>query len=149
MIMSVVAHRAGAKLFKNIPGKPGWEAIRKFDNPDGRLKDTDIYQDSPGRTGGMPRHSLTSKSDAHELAGVKFAAELADAIETARQGKVFNRLVLVAEPRFLGELRAALTPESAKLVVGSLNRDFAHTSDDAVSTQLDAAFGDLEPLQGD
>ena len=146
MKLGLVANRSGAKFFKQTAGQQGWQVMKSFDNPEGRLRNRDVYQDSPGRTGGPIAHGLASERDAHVIAGEKFASELAGELETGRQSKLFTELMLVADPRFLGELRAALSTETAKLVVGTLGRDFAHTSDRDVANQLTEAFSNLEPV---
>ena len=53
----------------------------------------------------------------------RFAHQIARTLEDARKQNEFERLYLIAPPQMLGDLRAELSPELAKMVVGELNRD--------------------------
>ena len=99
---------------------PNLEVIRKEeqDNP----KDIDQSANRPGRVGQShgPAKSAYDDTDWHELAKDRFAADLADMLyERAHKGK-FDRLVIVAAPGVLGELRAQLHKEVADKVVGEI-----------------------------
>jgi protein required for attachment to host cells len=55
----------------------------------------------------------------------KLCKELADEIEKARAQGRFDRLVLVAAPSFLGELRKTLSDQTMRLVVGDMDSNLA------------------------
>lgn len=122
----LVAHRSGARvLAQEARGKP-LQLIEDLPHPEGRLRDGDINADRPGRAFdivGAGRHAMGKEQSPTERVAERFAKTLA---ERLRQGRIENRydaLVLVAEPRFLGELRAALDAPTAALVRATLDKD--------------------------
>jgi protein required for attachment to host cells len=124
----LVAHRGGARLFENSgPGK-GLQLVEDIPHPEGRLKSGEINADKPGRAFdsiGNGRHSMSQEHEAADQVSLMFAKHLCDKLEKARAENRFGKLVLVAEPRLLGELRAALDKPTTALVSATLDKDFA------------------------
>lgn len=126
----LVAHEAGARVFENRgPGK-GLELLETIDHPEGRARDRDIVSDRPGRSfrkdSGDPRRaSMSGSQGPHDRVVSNFARALVDKLQRARMDNRYRRLVLVAPPRFLGLLRAALDAPTTQLVVGSVDKDLA------------------------
>ena len=122
----LVAHRGGARLFENHgPGK-GLQLVEDIPHPEGRLKSGEINADKPGRafdSFGAGRHSLSQEHEAADQVSLMFAKHLCDKLEKARAENRFGGLVLVAEPRLLGELRAALDKPTTALVSATLDKD--------------------------
>jgi protein required for attachment to host cells len=91
---------------------------RRSPHPEGRLKNRDIDADKPGRafdSHGQGRHALErERMPTEQLAGM---------LDEGRVRERYDQLVLVAEPRFLGWLRDALSPETTQRVVASLDKD--------------------------
>jgi protein required for attachment to host cells len=52
----------------------------------------------------------------------------------------FERLVLVAPPRFLGRLRSSLDAPTQQLVVGSLDKDLARAKEEELIDQVGAVI---------
>ncbi len=124
----LIAHRGGARIFENRgPGK-GLNLVQEIRHPEGRLKSKEIGSDEPGRSfdsHGL-RHSLqTEVAPAAHVTGI-FARELAGILDEGRVRQRYARLVLVAEARFLGILRAALSRETSALVTTALVKDLAN-----------------------
>jgi protein required for attachment to host cells len=71
----------------------------------------DLKSDKPGRSfnsvGGI-RHAIEPQHDYHKMEKHKFAAELAKILTNALARHEFDRLVLIAPKRSLGELRLLL-----------------------------------------
>jgi protein required for attachment to host cells len=86
---------------------------------------------TPQRRGG---HSIAPRSDAHEQAEVKFLQEWVDRLQEALSAQQFEGLLLVADPRTLGRLRAQMGKALRLAVVAETDRDL---------TRLPLA--DLEP----
>ncbi len=122
----LVAHRGGARVFENKgPGK-GLDLLHDIPHPEGRLKNKDIGADKPGRSfdsRGQGRHSLSSEQEATEHLAEQFAKHLGTLLDDGRHRQRYSKLVLVAEPRFLGSLRAALSSSTAALVTATLGKD--------------------------
>jgi protein required for attachment to host cells len=122
----LVAHRGGARLFENRgPGK-GLELLQDVDHPAGKLKNKDIDSDKPGRkfSGSSPgRHGAGHDQEPTEHIAEQFAKRLSGLLDQGRVHQQFDSLVLVAEPRFLGALRAALSIPTAAMVTTTLGKD--------------------------
>ena len=125
-IWIVVGHRAGARILRHT--RTGFRLVSEISHEAGRLKDGEINSDRPGRaydrTGGG-RHAMSSQETAHDHVAGVFARELAEVLRVARHEQRFDRLALVAEPRFLGMLRAALDEQTAALVHATIGKDLA------------------------
>jgi protein required for attachment to host cells len=93
--------------------------------------------DRPGRfrDAGQGR-SAVQETDWHELAKERFASGLAEELRKwALDGK-FDNLVLVADPRTLGRLRAELHVEVERALAGELAKDLTGHSIDAIEAAL-------------
>ncbi len=122
----LVAHRSGARLFESSgPGK-GMQLVEDIPHPEGRLKNHEINADKPGRAFdkvGGGRHSMSKEHEPTEQLSMRFAKSLGDRLDRGRIENRYGNLVLVAEPRFLGELRATLAAPTAALVSATLDKD--------------------------
>jgi protein required for attachment to host cells len=68
----------------------------------------------------MGQRSAVAETDWHRLAKDRFADDLADILyKQAHRGR-FRRLVIVAAPHVLGELRNKLHPEVARKVIAEI-----------------------------
>lgn len=137
----VVADGAGARLFLNTgPGK-GLQEL-----PDGRMRtalETTRSQgsDRPGRVHdrmGEGRHGMEPRVDWHEQQKQHFARDLAERLDGAAAEKAFDRLILVAPPKPLGALRAALGAAASRLVTGELPKDLMRASEEEILDRLEA-----------
>ncbi len=101
----------------------------KVSDPRARLHDRDLVSDrpgrrpdhgpvQPGRRGASPHHGTSGEHDAHVHEIETFARQLARELESARVAGRFDRLVIMAGPRFLGILRTVL-PAAVKATVAS------------------------------
>lgn len=79
-------------------------------------------------------HSAVQDTDWHQLAKDRFAAELAEILyKKAHQG-AFNRIVLVAPPHTLGELRQEIHKEVADKVVAEVPKTLTNHPIDQIET---------------
>jgi protein required for attachment to host cells len=123
----VVGHRAGARIVEHT--RSGLKLIEEIDHAAGRLKDNEIESDRPGRafsSVGTGRSAYSPHETAHDHAAQTFASQLAQTLRAARNEHRFDRLVLVAEPRFLGMMRGALDGATAALIHDEAHKDLAN-----------------------
>lgn len=132
----VVGSRVGARIFEHKgPGK-GLALVQSLSHPEGRKLNADIDSDRSGRTfnkadrssSGGAGHSMGKEVVAHDQEAIVFARKLAATLHDGRVHQAFERIVLVAEPRFLGMLREALDPTTSKLVADVVNKDLDHVA---------------------
>lgn len=100
---------------------------------------TFTHQTGTGHGGREAHH------DPHLLNEGRFARAVAHAINEGLTQHRFERLVLVAPPHFLGDLRAELSTLAARAVVGSIHHDWTkvqpHMLAARVRKELPAVFG--------
>jgi protein required for attachment to host cells len=73
---------------------------------------------------------LSNEESAREHVEHAFAKRLADFVDKGRCDNQLDQLILVAGPRFLGDLRAALSPETQRLVKLEINKEIPATERD-------------------
>ncbi len=113
----VVMDGARAQLFIQKGSSGGWAVAHLHGLPpsEDRVQSHAEKSDRPGRTfsssGGGIRHAIESHGDYRKLEKHKFTLGVADALNQAAQAKEFDRLILVAPPRSVGELRQVLSQQ--------------------------------------
>lgn len=97
-------------------------------NPEGRVHDRELISDAharfSGHAGGGPRSDREEMS-ATEHATELFAKRVGNYLESARTAHRYDRLHLIAPPKFLGRLRKELGKEVQKLVADELPKDLS------------------------
>lgn len=135
----LVANRSGASLFEsNWPGET-MRRLQDIPHPEGRLQNSEIDSDKPGRafdSMGEARHSMSKELDATEKVAQQFARELAELLNKNRNTNVYDKIILMAAPKFLGLLRAALDSNTAALVVQTVNKELLEVSQEDVISYL-------------
>lgn len=126
----LIADGAHARLFANHgPGK-GIEAVEGGVISHDHRPDHELLRDSPTRTFesvGETRHAITPKTDPHRELKRDFARQLAELLDRSYTAKAFDRLVLVAPPTALGDLRAALSDHLKPHIYAELDKDLVKT----------------------
>ena len=133
------ANRSNASLFESDwPGK-SMRRLQDISHSKGRLQNKDINTDKPGRSFdsmGQGRHSMGSDQDPIDHVAQQYASELAELLNKGRLSNAYEKLVLIAEPKFLGILRAALDKNTALLVVQSVNKELLDLKEEDVGKYL-------------
>jgi protein required for attachment to host cells len=126
----VVMDSAQARIFSLRTGRDGRElspAMPSLLSTLGR-RSQDERSDKPGRSFasvGTVRHAIEPKHDYHKLAKHDFARTVAALVEKGLAARQFNRLVLVAPRRTLGELRALMSKRIKQRIQREVAKDFA------------------------
>jgi len=126
---------------------PEWQLVADPDRSrEQRLpRSSELGSDRPGRSfdslGGQ-RHAMEPHSDPQAVEGRRFVAAIADELLQARRAQLYDRLVLVAPPRALGELRPLLHQEVTAVVAAELALDLTRTP----AKQLEALLAQHEVL---
>lgn len=126
----LIADGAHARLFANHgPGK-GIEAVEGGVINGDHRPDDELVRDSAGRTFesvGETRHAIAPKTDPHRELKRTFAEHLAELMDRKFAAKAFDRLVIVAPPKALGDLRAALSDHLKPHIYAELDKDLVKT----------------------
>jgi protein required for attachment to host cells len=108
--------------------------------PKARRPDRDLVTDKPGRGFSTARDGrrggFESPHDPHKLEKHNFTAELAERLDEACSSRRFDRIVLVAPRRSLGELRTLLSPRVRKAVSHEVAKDLTASSPTALRKAL-------------
>ena len=122
----LVADGARARILKNEgPGKGLQSAVgEEFHHA--LPKTSEMGTDRPGRShesANSTRHAMENPVDWHRFEKEKFAREMAKVLDQANNAGAYDRLILVAPPKTLGDLRGALANATRKKVTGELDKD--------------------------
>ena len=108
----IVADEHRATIYAREKKYSPMQEIKALQNDAAREKDSELVSDRSGRSfdsRGKGRHTMGGdESGTKAQSYLLFAKEIAENVSRARQGGKFDRLVVVAAPRFLGVLRPAL-----------------------------------------
>ena len=122
----IAADASRARILQLLDRDGGLAEVEDFVNPEGRAHDRDLIADA------HPRFSGTSGpgSDREEMKATEHATELfvkrvSEYLDKARNAHRYDRLHLVAPPKFLGQLRKELAGEVQKLVTDELPKDLS------------------------
>ena len=136
----LIANRSSASLFESDwPGK-SMRRIQDIPHPQGRMQNREIDTDKPGRSFtsfGQSRHAMSTEEEPTEHIAHQFALDLAELLNKGRVAHAYDKLVLMAEPKFLGILRAALDANTAALVVQTVNKDLPNVKEEDLAKYLE------------
>jgi protein required for attachment to host cells len=124
----VVASSTRCRIFTQHKHSGPLQQVEQLDHPEGRLRSRDLASDRHGRSfasAGNGRHAMGQHVDPVEQENIRFAKTVATKIDSARKKDRFGRLVLVADPRFLGHLRQGLSPATRQLLTTELHKNLA------------------------
>jgi protein required for attachment to host cells len=136
----LVADAGRARLFEAQSRDGVLAEIGGYANPEAHARGAETGSDRPPRTqesANSARHAIEPHTDAHDKAAMGFAKGLAEILEHGRVEHAYTRLLLVAPPRFLGQLRAELGAQVGKLVAGSIAKDLTHATNGDIRAVLD------------
>ena len=102
----------------------------------------DIVSDQEGRAanpGGQGHHAIGPRTDPRRHLETEFLRSVASVLEAAALAKKYDRLILVAAPKALGDLRTNLAPHAASLITKELDKDLVQLSERDLEKHLMAA----------
>jgi protein required for attachment to host cells len=113
-----------------------------------RLHDRDFSSDRPGRVfdraapagrrGAVAHHATNGGRSPHRYEALLFARRIAGELDRGRRRNLFRQLVLVAEPRFLGQLREAMPVPLRRLIVSQVPKELAQRPERAIKAHVAA-----------
>lgn len=137
---ALIADRSHARILSTHGRGKGFELVEDIKHPEGRLREHDLDADKRGRTGdksGGHTHATESEVSATEETAIRFAESLAKRVRHAHDAHLFDKLVLAAEPRFLGRLRDALDATTKRVVVAEVHKHLLGVGDGGLAEHLD------------
>ena len=138
----VVADAARARIFRQEGEArelvPAWE----YEPVGSRLQSREIASDRPGRTfnsGDPGRHAKAPPTDPARYESERFARDVAGKLDEDRKKGRFDRLVIVAAPQFLGDLRATMPAPLKACVETEIDKDLSRLPPREIRDHLENA----------
>ncbi len=135
----LIADGEHARVVTPVVAAGQFATVVAFDSENAHLRSSDMGTDRPGRvheSASTTRHAIAPRSDPHANAKRHFIGEVAKYIDEHAGLGAFTRLVLVAPPHALHDLREAIGKPAQAKVVGSLNHDLVKVSDHDLTSHL-------------
>jgi protein required for attachment to host cells len=137
----VVADHQHARFFQNDGPDRGIRPIADLSLDTRLARSHDLLSDREGRgvsSRDGRRYGIPLQSDPHRQEGLVFIGQVAEVVAKGLSDRAYDRLVLIAPPRALGELRKALAAPVRAKVIGELSEDLTK----ATSPEILAHLGD-------
>ena len=140
-IWILAADSSRARIFEVADKEQRLREIKDFVNPEGRSSERELQTDMQGRVRGYGqphRAHSTSEMEFGEHATELFSKELTRYLDKARNDRQYDKLYLIAPPKFLGLLRSNLGKEVHKLVAEEIGKDLSWLSEHDLDRHLRA-----------
>jgi len=146
----VVADGARARVFMDFGADDGLHPVLLDEMEGDRRPSREIGSDRPGRTfesADTARHSYAPRVDWHTFEKHLFARRVVEAIKRTEARHGIDGLILVAPPKALGELRAALPEALHRRLKAEVHKDLTGLSEHDLMARLTelAAKGSTTP----
>jgi protein required for attachment to host cells len=141
----VIADGAHARVLEHVPGTPGLQAVSGMVITTALPRTHDLVSDRAGRSfesQGPTRHAKAGRSDPHRELKRGTARALAAMLKAGLAERRYQRLVLVAPPTALGDMRAALAKDVRALVAAEIAQDLVKAPQKALSRHLAHVLSD-------
>ena len=138
-IWILIADRARARLFSLSKGASRMLEIADFVSPEARTPGHELERAPPPRVHdrlGDARHTIEAHTSPREKAAFQFAGILAAYLKRARDQQRYRDLVLIAPPRFLGALNAALGARLSETVLLRISKNLTRSPAAAIRAVL-------------
>jgi len=126
----VLADGARARVLLNEGPNRGLREVMAAQSETARLAGRDLVADDRGRvfdSAGQGRHAVEPKTDPKSVEEERFLRDVVRLLERGAQDGGYDRLVLCAAPRALGELRMLLPKSVQQKVIAELPKDLTNT----------------------
>jgi protein required for attachment to host cells len=144
----VSADRGRARIFAQTDPQQPLEEIEDMVNTAARIRTSEQYTDRLGPTsagqsihntgGALPNKQYEPQQTMDEREAESFAKDISAFLLKAHQDGRYQKLDLIAEPKFLGVLRMVLDNQVKPLVELELNKDYTHFNGHQLREHLQA-----------
>lgn len=133
-----MASREDVRIFSR-EGRGHIKLEREIGNPTGRLKLQDMVSDRSGTSSDnrmRRRLAYSTEESPRERAVKDFYREVCEQLDRSLSKHQFSELVLIAEPRLLGYLRAILSTNLSRVVLQEIPKDLSMEKDREIEGRL-------------
>lgn len=138
-MMIVVADSTRARIFTVDSARSPLNEIETMAHPEGRIHEQNMVSDLPGKDsgkGGGGDHAYQEKIEPRKQEMIEFAKRIANYLDRKRKANQLKKLVIIAAPAFLGELRTHLSTETSEKIVFELDKNLAHHGEEDIRKHL-------------
>ena len=131
----VACSGAAARLWLSTSRFGEWQMLTELQHPQSATREGELTSDRPGRSFdsfGSGRHAMSQSHSAHEQELVRFADQIAEVVNKGFADGRFQKLVLLAEPGFLGYLRSKLSSAATSGTVLTASKNIASLDEDRI-----------------
>ena len=136
----LIADGARGRVLENDgPGK-GVQQVEGCDYRASHEADREINADRPCRThdsAGHGRHAMEASASPHRIAKADFARTLLGDLERKLAAGAFDRLVIIAPPKTLGDMRQHMSGSLKACLIGEIHKDLTQVPNDAIAPHLE------------
>ena len=137
----LVADRARARLFSLTAGVKTLEEVQDFINTEADVRAA--RRERPPRAQdrmGAHRHAIEPHTSPEAKSAARFARDLAATLDSGRVARRYRGLVLMAPPRFLGALNAAIGKQVSSLLVSEVAKNLTCADPGTIYAELPDAL---------
>jgi protein required for attachment to host cells len=144
----VTANTGRARVFSESNPAQALQEIEDMVNTAARMRTAEIYTDRLGPTaasksihntgGPTPTKQYEPPQTPEEQEAESFAKDISAFLLKAHREGQFQKLVLIAAPKFLGALRMFLDPQLKPLIRLEINKDYTHSNGQQLREQIQA-----------
>jgi protein required for attachment to host cells len=134
----LVADNSRARFFAAEKAASPLQEVRDLLYPEARLHEGDLVTDKPGRdrSAGSGAHGVGTDASHKQDGADRFALDVCNALESARNDGAFRKLYVVAAPQFLGLLRKHQSSPLRQLVAGEVDKNLTTQDSTAIRKHL-------------
>lgn len=134
----LVADNSRARFFAAEKAASPLQELRDLLYPEARLHEGDLVTDKPGRdrNPGNGAHGFGSDDSVKQDGADRFALEVCNALESARNEGAFGKLYVVAAPQFLGLLRKHQSTPLKQMIAGEVDKNLTTQQTEAIRKHL-------------
>ena len=135
----LVADGGGARILEALGKGHGLHEISGSESRVENAPSHELGRDRPGRVHesvGATRHAIEPRRDPHKALETLFADQLATMLGKYAAAAAFDRLVIVAPPAMLGDLRKVMPPEVRKTIIAEIDKDLTKVPNVEISTHI-------------
>ena len=141
----LVADASRARIFGSDLLLEEFEELGAYVHAASRLHGQNLVTDRPGRSRSHGHEILDDHTNRKVHESDVFARELAVELATGERERRFERLVVVAPPKLLGQLRSHLSRAVEQRIVASIHKDLTrvkrHEMPEAIRSRLPVDAG--------
>lgn len=155
-IRVVVADRAEARFYDTERLGSKLALVGQMTDPAAHLRNRDYKSERPGRVfdhapsgarrGAVAHHDTGGEREPLKHEAELFARRIVDELEKAHHRDRFDKVVLIAAPEFLGNLREVMPKSLHAMLALEIRKDLVHQDERAIRTHLPADLF-VEPVK--